>query len=240
MPPGEYQLWVEPLDGITLPARQRVTAGDQNVVVELGSGLEGGLTLLCRVVNDITGAPVVGAEVSLQTEDFLWPRETSRRTDSSGMCRLIDQAAGRWFLRALAPGFAFHPTHVIDLDKSEPFVELRLSPVCTLDLQVRDSSGAPRSSVSVYVTTLQGDLLDFQNRFGTYGGTMMKSDASGRIVAEGLPAGRVRIVVGWKDGARVDITNAEGVESLTNPRGLLVFEHVLEPGKRAIVTRVLP
>lgn len=238
---GEYELWAEPRDGTTPPARVRVRAGDRNVQVELGAGLEGGLTLHCRVVDDITGAPVVGAQVELHGEGIAnRPRGSRGRTDAAGRCDLLGHAAGRFAVFARADGYAFPLERFVDYEKGDHVVELRLSPACTLDLQFRDATGSTCSRVEVCATTLAGELVDLQDLYGHDDGSITHSDLSGRAILAGLPAGRLRVVVGWRDGAPCDIEGADATLENTAKKHLVAFEHTLVPGVRSIVKRILP
>ncbi|MBL8859242.1 MAG: hypothetical protein JNL28_12095 [Planctomycetes bacterium] len=223
---GEYELWIDPSDGVTTPARALVRAGDETVRIELGSGLQGGLELLCRVVDDTTSAPISGAQVELRGSDFGLARRGGRgRTSANGLCTLRGHTAGRWSVHVSAAGYAFLPDRFTDFDEGQRFVEVRLKPARTLTVALTDEAGTPRSEVEVCATTLAGELLDLQDRYGHYDGCYARSDASGKAVLTGLPEGRVRIVIGWKNAQRSALSDDEETFLASNPLGFAVIEH---------------
>ena len=148
------------------------------------------------------------------------------------MCNLRGHRAGRWSLHVRAAGFAFIPDRFTEYENGQEFAEVRLPMACTLDLELTDASGAPRSNVELCATTLAGELIDLQDRYGNYDGGYARSDASGHAVLVGLPAGRVHIVIGWKDGARLDLSADDATLLPANPLQCAVLDFDLVPGNR--------
>jgi len=238
---GEYELWVEPDDGAQPPARRRVRAGERGLRIELGQGLAGEASFSVQVVDALDGRPIAGASVSLHAAEDR-PRASGTRavTGPDGRCELRGHAPGRGFVAVEAVDHARPVERYVDYPAGRHEVVVALSPRCEVEFEFVDAAGRPRANVEVCATAPDGVLLDLLDRYGHYDGSITRSNVAGRASLGGLPAGTLRVVVGWRSGRRVELQGGAELRDLANPAGLHVFEHRAAPGSPPPVRHVLP
>lgn len=237
---GEYVLWVEPLSRRQPPARVKVRAGARDVRVRLGEGLDGDVVFDCRVVDAVTRLPIAGADVSVRGPDARSiVRGASGRTGADGRCELLGHSAGRWFVEARALDHAWLAERFVEYAPGRHAVEIALSPSCELDVELIDASGAPLADLEVCAVASDGavhELLDF---YGNSDGSIATTNIAGRARLNGLPAGPVRIAVGWSRGAPKELPLGDGRIAAEGSPELTLFRAELTLGKRARMRQVL-
>ncbi|MFN0245597.1 MAG: hypothetical protein ACKV2T_01730, partial [Kofleriaceae bacterium] len=199
---GDYVLCVEPVQNVKPSARVVVRAGDRNVLVRLGDGLDGDVVFACLVLDARTRTPVPNAEVEVRgpNADSI-VRGAGARTGGDGRCELLGHASGAWFLDVRALDYARRPERFVEYGPGRHSVELELSPCCAVDVELVDATGAPLAGIEVGVTTKDGVLLDLLDSYGNWNGCITRTNVAGRARLTGLPMGPARVVVGWIDGS---------------------------------------
>ncbi|MBI5363902.1 MAG: hypothetical protein HZA53_12035 [Planctomycetes bacterium] len=240
LPPGEYVLWAEPVQRRQPPARRLVRAGDRDVRVRLGEGLDGDVVFECRVVDAVTRLPIGNAEVGVRGPDSQSIARGARgRTGTDGRCELLGHSPGRWFVDARARDHAWLTERFVEYGSGRHSVEIALSPSCELDVELVDASGAPLADLEVCAVASDGavhELLDF---YGNSDGSILSTNIAGRVRLTGLPVGPVRIAVGWSRGAPKELPLGDGRVPAESSLELTLFDAVLTLEKRARVRQVL-
>ena len=239
--PGEYELWVEPVQRLQLPARVAVRAGDRNVLVRLGDGLVGEVAFACSVIDGVTRAPVPNAEVSVRgpdSGDFV--RGSSGRTGKDGRCELVGHARGTWFLDVRARDHARVPERFVEYGPGRHVIEIELSPRCALEVELVDAKGTPLAGIELAVTTRDGVLLDLLDPYGNWDGCITRTNVAGRARLTGLPMGPVRILAGWIDGTGPkELSSVPGAARVEDADTVACVEAELVHDRRVRARRVL-
>jgi uncharacterized GH25 family protein len=191
LPRGTIALAVEPSAGV------RVTAGSVDIpdVTTWDIRLTAGATVKGKVVDDATGAPVPGVEVTVQTypDNGMGPQGTARTTTAEdGTFLIAGLAPGNLAgLNVRAKGFLAYPgsegmvmapqTRVPEGDTVEREIRLRRGGV--LKGRVLDRAGKPVPGTMVR-------LKMFNPRAGVEDSPPVKADAEGAFRMEGVPRGK--------------------------------------------------
>lgn len=127
-----------------------IRGGEQRFDVELRAGLE-----IVGVVLDEHGAPIAGANVSIDTGARYTPFASTRtvHTARDGSFRLDGLSEGRFRVVARAEGHAPERSEPVEVgDFETPFVELRLSRGATIEGRIRGLEIGDRPRLSVLAT----------------------------------------------------------------------------------------
>lgn len=190
------------------PDRERATldceAGRTDLVLRLGADRLSTTTLHGFVRDALSGAPIERFSVT--------PMHTMSGGGRSGHATDFTSADGRFELGGVLPG----ATVVIvsaagHVPWSSPFAELpagsviidaRLAPARIARLRVIDADGQPLGDVRLRFSDETDTPCLVELGAGSRASSLV-TDRDGRVVARGLPAGRIRVeaeAAGWEDG----------------------------------------
>lgn len=204
---AEHDSWVQ-----AVPTRARVGPG---AVRKLTLRLREGATLAGRV-SDVRGAGVDGARVRWGAVDGVPPRELrtsfeadahlgSRvvRTDNDGSFRIEGLPPGTLLLKVELEGYAayYRRDLTIAVEGRPPTLAIELESTLTIRGRVRSAEGgAPIPQAFVYARE-RGPSDGAPPDPGRVQAVISaETDASGRYVLEGVPAGMHEVVVWFADG----------------------------------------
>jgi len=186
---GEHEIFASPT-GPQLPARMRVHGG-QDVTIVVGQGFEDAARVHGTLTSGATGRPL--AVVRFTCETVLL---TGGYTDEHGA-----------FAVALPPGkgqVTVRGPQCVVLPIAHTFVagDQRLDLVVPADtprfLRLVDGDGVPQRGAEVQALDARGQPMDLADPNGNDDGYVEHTNAAGRVVLRGLPAGplRLRVTVG--------------------------------------------
>ena len=147
-------------------------------------------------------------------------------TDRDGHFHAHGLPAGPIEVRVHAYGYAWNLEEVVLVDGEAAWRELHLLPGQTVQLQVRDATGAPfRGEVQTFDT--QGREVEGVDAYWNGDGSIHHLDLAGRAAVQGLPAGLVVLRIGWADRGWGDVDfGPPDFEQTGAPPP--PFEHVLD------------
>jgi hypothetical protein len=183
---GEHELYVVP-QGLGWPARVRVTPGDQDVVVRLGTGIDD----LVRVQGRVTmgGQPVAGAEVRWLGEH--WTGHAY--TDADGRYTQVVKP-GRQHVEVWARRCAVLHGDDEELALGLATRDLALLPSEPLFVRVRDAAGVV-PDVVIAGRDERGRELVFLDSNGNCDGDLVDVGSDGRVVLRGLPVTKFTLIL---------------------------------------------
>ncbi len=183
-------------DGYAEATQDGVSAGAAGIVVRLTRGVEFEVTVLGPDNEPVTGATVTARDAA-----------SGRETSAIGMgaLRSATDTAGVATLR-LSPGSytivaesAAWPTGTADVDTARGSVIIRLERGGAIDVTVR-KDGRPLAGARVRVLDEAGQEIAPRVSMSNFMGSGLTTDSAGRAVREGLPEGRLTVVVTLADG----------------------------------------
>ena len=185
------------------PACVVAQAGDGELSIVLGAGLERYATLAGTVRESGTGRPIAGARVAAGLV-----RGGAFRSEDS-----FTGEDGRYFLRGCpaeplevfvdAPGCAYLRLDAGPYPPGEHALDLEVLPERTLRLLVVDSSGTPVAGVYVSAADASGKPILLRN-----GDDVLVTDLAGRVDLRGLPAAEVLVTAGRRGEEHRFVANA--------------------------------
>lgn len=185
---GEHELCVSP-EGLGWPARVRVMAGDQNVVVRLGTGLDDLVRVQGRVTMADSGQPVAGAQVRWLGEHW----QGNSYTDADGRYTQVVRP-GRLHPEVWARRCAVLHGGEEELAVGLVTRDLALVPSEPLFVRVRSASGKV-PDVVIAGRDEHGRDLVFLDANGNFDGEVINVGSSGRVVLRGLPVTKFTLIV---------------------------------------------
>lgn len=205
----------------SLPPARGVVRGGETLKLTLGSGLEGRVTVRGRIVDNESGAPIIGVPVDAWTEES-WGEATSAQA--------VTDAQGRFTLRGLpaqparvdlkVKGYAWPQRREFDLRKPQEMLEFRMERARRLPLQVVDTSGAPVKRAVVFARWPTGEQVVLQDQYGNWEADALETDRNGRVDLLGLPAVRVSLTLHGPDGTE-DQARVHELDLRDPPLGLV-------------------
>jgi hypothetical protein len=208
--PGEHELWIEPDDPLLPPARVVARAGEEDVRIVLGKGLEDLFAIWGTVRDGLTGMPVAGVSVVAGSTVSAARREGRSRTDPEGRFRIAGCTPGaRLAVGVDADGYAYFQTEPrVFLARDLPLA-LEILPARTLRLLVVDLRGEPLAGIYVSAADAKGRAIELRDAWGHRDEEVAVTDLAGRVDLRGLPGSEIAAIVGRRsDGEDPVVTNA--------------------------------
>lgn len=208
---GWYEIWARAQDeSLGLPPACVVAkAGERNLRIVLGSGLERFVALSGVIREAGTARPVAGARVAAGlARGGVW-RSADVFSGEDGSYSIPGCPTEALLLYVDAPEHAIFASQIGPFSPGTREMDVDLPPARTLRLLALDSSGAPFSGLFVSAADAHGKPIALRDAAGhSADEDPMLTDLAGRADLHGLPAAAVVVVVGRRaDDGRV-VTNA--------------------------------
>jgi len=210
LPPGKFAVFAVADDrSRRLPPGCAVAeAGEQDLRITLGSGLEGFASIEGTVREAGTGSPIAGARIAAGTARGGGWSSGDAYSAEDGSFALRGCPSEVLTLHADAAGHALFETAIGPLPPGRRALDLELQPARTLRLLVVDPAGAPRPGVFVSAVDADGGPILLRDAAGHAGDDSAITDLAGRVDLHGLPATKVAVLVGRSAGGDRFVTNA--------------------------------
>jgi hypothetical protein len=199
---GEHELHVW-IDGCGWPARQRVQPGQQDIVVQLGQGIDHLAKVEGRMTRAGTNDGAPGA---------VWLRSGEHNekvyVGADGRFRMA-VPPGRYSLEAVSSRCAFVRQGLRDLAAELTTWDVVVAPSEPLFVRVVDQNGVPVAEMEVEAHDAQGVALPLVDAMGNPDGDVQETSKSGRVGLHGLPDVALVLVLA-RDGKRQAVPIAAG------------------------------
>lgn len=231
---GEYDLSAQTPEGLIVASAARIRVGDGRGT-RATVDLVGGAVLSGKVVDDATGEPLIGAQVSLRGAPGSGgsPTTSTTRTDGTGSYVARGLSTARYVVQVHPPsGIPFH--QAIELRAGETkILNLRERASGAIRIFVRDASGRALEGATPRVKSEAGPTVwpswqamrrEGGQLTGRGWGSVIRTDASGMNLRRHVPPGRYEVTA---DLARYRTVESKWVEAHSGRT--TEVEIVLEP-----------
>jgi uncharacterized GH25 family protein len=185
-------------NGYAESTQPRVSAGASGLTIKITGGVEFEVTVVGPDNEPVSGATVTARDSEGRETMSIGMAALQGATDSSGVS-VLRLVPGRYTIVAESSGL---PSNSAVVDASRGSVVIRLEQGGGIEVVVT-KGGRPLPGARITVLDEAGNALEKRISMGNFMGSGRTTDTAGRAVREGLPAGRLTVVVAPPEGATV-------------------------------------